>query len=118
VLVRDSANYKLRLNWQPAPGSRQFKNSDGCVYLNCSLCYCSGYTTHLSASKRSSNGQIGSDAPPCFESHFDLAESSNASMVKLDVTCMRHMSKNDYRVLTAVEVGTCVLMVLCSRYSV
>ncbi|KAG5177870.1 RIO1 family-domain-containing protein [Tribonema minus] len=26
-------------------------------------------------------------------------------MVKLDVTCMRHMSKNDYRVLTAVEMG-------------
>ena len=26
-------------------------------------------------------------------------------MVKLDVSCMRHMSKNDYRVLTAVEVS-------------
>jgi RIO-like serine/threonine protein kinase len=25
-------------------------------------------------------------------------------MVKLDVTCMRHMAKNDFRVLTAVEV--------------
>lgn len=27
-------------------------------------------------------------------------------MVKLDVTCMRHLSKHDIRVLTAVEVGT------------
>ncbi|CAM9403266.1 unnamed protein product [Phaeothamnion confervicola] len=26
-------------------------------------------------------------------------------MVKLDVTCMRHLSKNDFRVLTAVEMG-------------
>ncbi|CAM9455617.1 unnamed protein product [Choristocarpus tenellus] len=26
-------------------------------------------------------------------------------MVKLDVTCMRHLSKHDYRVLTAVEMG-------------
>lgn len=26
-------------------------------------------------------------------------------MVKLDVTCMRHLSKSDYRVLTAVEMG-------------
>lgn len=26
-------------------------------------------------------------------------------MVKLDVTCMRHLSKHDIRVLTAVEVS-------------
>lgn len=31
-------------------------------------------------------------------------------MVKLDVTCLRHLSKNDIRVLTAVEVSFAYLI--------
>jgi len=42
------------------------------------------------------------ERPPTLFYGFDLP--TNKSM-KLDVTCMRYLSKDDYRVLTAVEMG-------------
>ena len=40
-----------------------------------------------------------------FTSRLLPREGDGSSMVKLDVTCMRHLSKHDIRVLTAVEVS-------------